>query len=93
MCSVESDVPDDDDDSEDDFQKRTPPRRKADKGDDRKPVKLDENGRPYGRMMPVLEEDIKRFAKDLDPTTSWEAQPPKQKKRFWTRVNHGMPLT
>jgi len=39
---------------------------------DKKPVKLDPSKIPYGNMREVLAGDIKRYAKDLDPTTSWE---------------------
>lgn len=53
-------------------------------GDDaiEKPVSVDANGYPYEIMKSCLEDDMKLFAKDLDPTASWEAQPPNKRERF-----------
>lgn len=65
------------------------PKRTTNK-DDKKPVKLDPNGIPYGNMREVLAADIKRYAKDLDPTTSWEGQPGGERRRFFRRLYSGM---
>lgn len=60
-------------------------------GDDmKKPVSLDAHGYPYGRMKNCLEDDVKLLAKELDVTASWEAQPPKDKERFFQRLYAGM---
>lgn len=57
-------------------------------GDDaiKKPVSVDSNGFPYGIMKTCLEDDVKLFAKDLDPTLSWEMQPLSEKERFFKRL-------
>jgi len=61
-------------------------------GDDgmKKPISVDAHGFPYGRMKNHLEDDVKLFAKQLDVTASWEAQPPNDKARFFSRLYAGM---
>lgn len=63
--------------------------RRTGNAQDKKPVKLDPNGIPYGNMREVLAADIKRYAKDLDPTTSWEGQPGGERRRFFRRLYSG----
>ena len=41
-------------------------------------------------MKRSLEDDVKLFAKDLDPTVSWEQQPSSEKARFFKRLYAGM---
>ena len=53
-----------------------PPTRKARGSTPKlKRVELDAQGQPFGSMKAVLCADIKKYAKDLDPTTGWEGQP------------------
>lgn len=61
-------------------------------GDDgmKKPVSVDAHGIPYGRMKNHLEDDVKLYAKHLDVTASWDAQPPHNKARFFSRLYAGM---
>lgn len=61
-------------------------------GDDliKKPVSVDEHGYPYGRMKSCLEDDVKLYAKELDPTGSWESVPRGEKERFFKRLYAGM---
>lgn len=61
---------DDGEDSDDRLRKSKPFCKRRGKGYEKKPVTLDPNGYPYGSMREVLSDDIKRYAKDLDPTTS-----------------------
>lgn len=67
-------------------------RRFREVGDEsiKKPVSVDAHGYPYGIMKTCLEDDVKLFAKDLDPTVSWESQPPNEKARFFKRLYAGM---
>lgn len=56
----------------------------------KKPVTLDHNGIPYGKMKSSLANDVKLYAKDLDPTTSWERQPTWEKQCLFERLYAGM---
>ena len=55
----------------------------------KKRVELDAQGQPFGAMKPVLCAYIKKFAKDLDPTTGWEGQPRHLRKRLFKRLYTG----
>lgn len=61
-------------------------------GDDaiKKPVSVDAHGIPYGRMKSCLEDDVKLYARALDPTGSWESVPPSEKEYFFKRLYAGM---
>ena len=77
-----SESPDDDDSSEDDDDDCDDVGRRFQQvGDDaiKKPVSVDADGYPYGIMKRTLEDDVKLFAKGLDPTVSWEQQPSSEK--------------
>jgi len=52
----------------------------------KKRVELDAQGQPFGSMKSVLCSDIKKYAKDLDPTTGWEGQPRHERKRLFRRL-------
>ena len=52
----------------------------------KKHVELDAEGQPFGAMKAVLSSDIKKYAKDLDPTTGWEGQPRHDRKRLFRRL-------
>lgn len=41
----------------------------------KKLVTLDINGLPWGNMKECLSDDIKKYAKNLDPLGNWELQP------------------
>lgn len=77
---------------------RSPPRKRhrrvRDEEDSgmRKPVLVDAKGIPYGSMKKALEDDIKLFARELDPRYSWEAQSQQVKDRFFKRVYAGVPF-
>ena len=49
----------------------------------KKRVEQDAQGQPFGSMKAVLCSDIKKYAKDLDPTTGWEGQPRHERKRLF----------
>ena len=49
----------------------------------KKPVELDGQGQPFGAMKAVLSSDVKKYAKDLDPTTGWEGQPRQHRRRLF----------
>lgn len=90
MCNSEDSESDDGSDISSDEGKHAKARKKRSANEhDKKPVKLDPNGIPYGNMREVLAADIKRYAKDLDPTTSWEGQPGGQRRRFFRRLYSG----
>ena len=55
----------------------------------KKRVELDAQGQPFGAMKAVLSADIKKYAKDLDPTTGWEGQPRHERKRLFKRLYTG----
>ena len=55
----------------------------------KKRVELDAQGQPFGPMKSVLCGDIKKYAKDLDPTTGWEGQPRHERKRLFRRLYTG----
>jgi len=55
----------------------------------KKRVELDAQGQPFGSMKAVLCGDIKKYAKDLDPTTGWEGQPRHERKRLFRRLYSG----
>lgn len=55
----------------------------------KKHVELDAQGQPFGSMKAVLCNDIKKYAKDLDPTTGWEGQPRHERKRLFKRLYTG----
>lgn len=86
-----------DDDSDDSQEQDPQPSRKVhgrlSEEDDKRAVKLDVLGYPNGRMMPVLADDVKRYAKLLDPTTSWEGQPSAEKKLFFKRLYRGSSMS
>ena len=52
----------------------------------KKRVELDAQGQPFGSMKAVFCSDIKKYAKDLDPTTGWEGQPRHERKRLFKRM-------
>jgi len=91
FCSPdESDSEDGSDPNSDDGKQTKAPRKRSGNTHDKKPVKLDPNGIPYGNMREVLAANIKRYAKDLDPTTSWEGQPGGERRRFFRRLYSSM---
>jgi hypothetical protein len=55
----------------------------------KKHVELDAQGQPFGSMKAILWSDIKKYAKDLDPTTGWEDQPQHERKRLFKRLYTG----
>ena len=59
----------------------------------KKRVELDVQGQPFGAMKAVLCADIKKYAKDLDPTTGWEGQPRHERKRLFKRLYTGKVCT
>ena len=65
------------------------PTRGGAQGPMKKHVELDAQGQPYGSIKEVLWGDIKKYAKDFDPTTGWEAQPRSDRKRFLRRLCAG----
>ena len=71
-----------------------PPTRKGEGSTSmKKRVELDASGQPFGSMKAVLCADIKKYAKDLDPTTGWEGQPRHERKRLFKRLYTGMLCT
>ena len=65
------------------------PARGGARGGLKKHVELDRQGQPFGPMKEVLCSDIKKYAKDLDPTTGWEGQPRSDRKRLLRRLYAG----
>ena len=55
----------------------------------KKHMELDAQNQPFGPMKVVLYNDIKKYAKDLDPTTGWEGQPRHEEKRLFKRLYIG----
>lgn len=56
----------------------------------KKPVTLDLNGLSWGSMKECLADDIKNYAKNLDPTCNWESQPSPQREQLFRRLYKGM---
>ena len=55
----------------------------------KKRLELDAQGQPFGSMKSVFCRDIKKYAKDLDPTTGWEGQPGQERKRLFNCLYTG----
>lgn len=55
----------------------------------KKRVELDAHGQHFGSMKAVFSSDIKKYAKDLDPTTGWEGQPWHERKQLFRRLYTG----
>jgi len=94
LCSADyGTAAEEEDTSEESEDDRKPTVRKGKmccvKEEDKKPVRLDVLGYPNGSMMPVLAEDVKRYSKFLDPTSSWDGQPVAEKKLFYKRLYRG----
>lgn len=49
----------------------------------KKPVTLNLNGLLWGSMKECFADDIKKYTKNLDPTSSWEAQPSPQREKLF----------
>ena len=52
-------------------------------------VRVDKQGKPYGKEAGYLAEDVKAFAKGLNPCYGWADQPLDEKQRFFARVYAG----
>ena len=65
---------------------RKPSRKGAGSTGMKKRVELDGQRQPFGSMKAVLSSDIKKYAKDLDPTTGWEGQSRHERKRLFRRL-------
>jgi len=52
----------------------------------KKPMTLDRNGLLYNNMKECLANDIKKLAKSLDPTYSWESQPSLQREQLFRQL-------
>jgi hypothetical protein len=50
---------------------------------------VDKRGMPYGNAATYLSEDIKKFAKGLNPIYGWGDQPLEEKQRFFDRIAAG----
>jgi len=58
----------------------------------KKPITLDENRSPYSKMKLCLADDVKVYAKDLDPKTSWKCQPTWERQPLFECLYASMPL-
>lgn len=68
------------------------PQQKEQKGSGfvmKKPVQLDPHEEPFGAMKTPFSNDIKKYARDLDPRKGWEGQPVHKRRRLFTRVYTG----
>ena len=70
--SAKEDADYDSDDSDDPFQ-ADPTHYNPQERVMKKPVTLDINGLSWGNMKECLADDIKKYAKNLDPTANWES--------------------
>jgi len=70
-------------------QLRLQPRQRRGRGM-KKPVTLDLSGLPWGSMKECLGDDIKKYAKNLDPTCNWETQPSPHREQLFWRLYKGM---
>jgi hypothetical protein len=87
-ASAEEDADYDSDNSDDPFQV-DPAHRNPRERVMKKPVTLDINGIPWGNMKECLADDIKKYAKNLDPTANWESQPGPLKTSLFKRMYKG----
>jgi hypothetical protein len=53
-------------------------------------VMVDKRGKPYGTGADYLAEEVKKFAKSLNPLYGWGDQPLAEKQRFYDRIYAGM---
>ena len=60
--------------------------RRGGRGGLKKQVELDRRRQPFGAMKEVLFRNIKKYAKDLDPTTRWEGRLRSDRKRLLQRL-------
>lgn len=69
--------------------------RKPDRGkqistvDERKPLTVDEKGRPYGGLTSAFEEELRLMTRDLDPCCNMRDQTPLMRERFFKRLLEG----
>lgn len=56
----------------------------------KKPIEVDGDGQPFGSMKEALSNDVKKYAKDLDPRVGWEKQPQSLRKNLLRRLYTGM---
>ena len=56
----------------------------------KKPVEIDRQGEPFGPMKAPFSNDIKKYARDLDPRFGWEGQPKKDRRRLFRRLYSGL---
>lgn len=56
----------------------------------KKPVTLDVNSLPWGNMKDYLANNIKKYAKSLDPTANWESQPNALRSKLFKQLYKGM---
>ena len=52
----------------------------------KKSIELDSEGQPYGSMREFIKANIKKYAKDLNPITSWERQPHYERRRLFEHL-------
>ena len=55
----------------------------------KKPIELDEDGQAYGSMKNAFSNDIKKYARDLDPRKHWEGQLAYDRRRLFSRIYTG----
>ena len=55
----------------------------------KKPIELDEDGQAYGSIKNAFSNDIKKYARDLDPRKGWEGQPAYDRRRLFSRIYTG----
>ncbi len=87
--STGSDEPESEADTEDLIHQLKPSQPRNEGQSMKKPVELDKNGEPFGAMKVPFANDIKKYARDLDPRMGWEGQPIQDRRRLFRRLYSG----
>jgi hypothetical protein len=79
-----------DGDTDDAIEAVQPKHRKGGVTAMKKPIEVDSDGQPFGSMKEAFSNDVKKYAKDLDPRVGWDKQPRRLRLNFFKRVYTGM---
>ena len=56
----------------------------------KKPIEVDSDGQPFGSMKEAFSNNVKKYAKDLDPRVGWDKQIQRLRQNFFKREDPGM---
>lgn len=92
----EEDAEDEEAEEEDMSEENTPPPQSGRRGTmqrekalEKKPITVDEKGKPYGALVGAFHADLRALARDLDPNGNFAEQEEATKDRFFKRLWQG----